>query len=182
MNSTIIRKKKRCKVCYEMTYLFSKGRCKQCATIEDFQERVQEYEGEDKESFSNLVSDLDQVFSLYIRMKFADANGIVECFTSGKKYHYKQIQCGHFISRSNLGTRWLELNCRPQSEHDNCMLNGNLAAFEKKLNEEKPGTVEYLRELSRQISKPTISELKSLIVEYRSKMNQVKKKINRDNL
>lgn len=182
MNSTIIRKKKRCKVCYEMTYLFSKGRCKQCATIEDFQERVQEYEGEDKESFSNLVSDLDQVFSLYIRMKFADVNGIVECFTSGKKYHYKQIQCGHFISRSNLGTRWLELNCRPQSEHDNCMLNGNLAAFEKKLNEEKPGTVEYLRELSRQISKPTISELKSLIIEYRSKMNQVKKKINRDNL
>lgn len=181
MNSTIIRKKKRCKVCYEMTYLFSKGRCKQCATIEDFQERVQEYEGEDKESFSNLVSDLDQVFSLYIRMKYADSNGMVECFTSGKKYHYKQIQCGHFISRSNLGTRWLELNCRPQSEHDNCMLNGNLAAFEKKLNEEKPGTVEYLRELSRQISKPTISELKSLIIEYRSKMNQVKKKINRDN-
>lgn len=181
MSSTIIRKKKRCKVCFEMTYLFSKGRCKQCATVESYQDRMEEYEGEDKESFSNLVSDLDQVFSLYIRLKYADVRGMVECYTSGKKFHYKQIQCGHFISRSNLATRWLELNCRPQSEHDNCMLNGNIAVFEKKLEEEKPGNVEYLRELSRQVCKPTISELKSLIIEYRSKMNQVKKKINRDN-
>lgn len=177
MNSTIIRKKKRCITCFDMTYIFSKGRCKSCATIEDTQKRIEDYEdSDDRESFSNLVSDLDQIFSVYIRIKYADTNGMVECFTSGKKYHWKQIQCGHFISRSNLSTRWLELNCRPQSEHDNCMLNGNLLVFENKLNEEKSGTVDYLREISRQISKPTISELKSLIIEYRSKVNQAKKK------
>ena len=56
------------------------------------------------------------------------------------------------------------------------MLNGNLSVFENKLNEEKSGTVDYLREISRQISKPTLSELKSLIIEYRSKVNQAKKK------
>lgn len=182
MNSTIIRKKKRCKQCFELTYIFSKGRCKHCATIESYQERANDYEGEDKESFTNLISDLDQVFSIYIRLKYSDDKGMVECFTSGKKFHYKQIQCGHFISRSNLSTRWLEANCRPQSEHDNCLLSGNLKVFEKNLEKEKPGNVELLRETSREIVKPTITELKSLIIEYRSKMNQVKMKINRDNL
>ena len=182
MNSTIIRKKKHCNQCFELTYIFSKGRCKHCATVESFQERMDDVESEDRESFANLIADLDQVFSLYIRMKYADKNGIVECFTSGKKYHYKNIQCGHFISRSNLATRWLDQNCRPQSEYDNCLLGGNLAVFERKLEEERSGSVEYLRDLSRQICKPTITELKSTIVEYRSKMNQVKKKINRDNL
>lgn len=182
MNSTIIRKKKRCITCYEMTFIFSKGRCKSCATIEDTQKRIDNFDDDDeRESFTNLIQDLDAVFSVYIRLKYADANGMVECFTSSKKYNWKKIQCGHFISRNNLGTRWLEANCRPQSEHDNCMLSGNLAIFEKKLEEERKGSVEYLRELSRQIAKPTISELKSLIIEYRSKMNQVKKKINRDN-
>ena len=182
MNSTIIRKKKRCSSCYEMKYIFSKGRCKECATAESFHTRMEDFGEEDRESFTNLIADLDQVFSLYIRMKHARKDGMVECFTSGLKYHYKKIHCGHFISRSNLATRWLEQNCRPQSEYDNCFLGGNLAVFESKLEEEEKGSVDYLRELSRQICKPTISELKSMIIEYRSKMNQVKKKINRDNL
>jgi len=176
MNSTIIRKKKRCTSCHSYDYIFSRGRCKSCATIEDTQKRIKENEEEDTESFQNLVSDLDYVFSQYIRVKYADKDGIVTCFTSGKKYNWKEIQCGHFISRKNLSTRWLEANCRPQSEHDNCLLSGNLEVFEKNLELERTGSVEMLRELSREISKPTISELKSLIIEYRSKLNQAKKK------
>ena len=176
-NSTIIRKKKRCSSCFGYDYIFSKGRCKSCATIEDTQKRMNQIQDEDEsESVQNLISDLDYVFSQYIRVKYANKDGIVKCFTSGKDFDWKQIQCGHFISRRNLSTRWLEANCRPQSEHDNCLLNGNLEVFEKKLEEEKPGSVEYLRELSREINKPTISELKELIIEYRSKLNQAKKK------
>jgi hypothetical protein len=174
-NSTIILKKKRCVNCSKIDYHFSKKMCKQCATIHSTQKRMDEYE-EDGESFQNLVQDLDHVFSQYIRCKYANKEGIVECFTSGKKMEWTKIQNGHFIPRANLGTRWLEANCKPQSEHDNVFLSGNLDVYAKKLDEERPGTVEYLQELARQVAKPTKDELKSLIIEYRSKLDLVKKK------
>jgi ribosomal protein L37E len=39
-NSTIIQKKKNCKSCGKPSFIFSKGRCRQCATIEDTKARV----------------------------------------------------------------------------------------------------------------------------------------------
>jgi hypothetical protein len=138
---------------------------------------MEEFE-DDGESFQNLVSDLDHVFSQYIRCKYADKGGMVECYTSGKKMRWQEIQCGHFIPRANLGTRWLEANCRPQSMEENYFKMGNLEEFEYKLDAENNGVVEYLRELARQVAKPTKEELKSLIIEYRSKLNLIKKKFN----
>jgi ribosomal protein L37E len=174
-NSTIIVKKKRCVNCGNIDYHFSKKMCKQCATVFSTSKRMEEFE-EDVESFQNLVSDLDHVFSQYIRCKYADKDGMVECYTSGKKLKWTEIQCGHFIPRTNLATRWLEANCRPQSMDDNYFKMGNLEVFEEKLHEENNAVVEYLKELARQINKPTKDELKSLIIEYRSKLNLVKKK------
>jgi len=55
---------------------------------------------------------------------------------------------------------------------------GNLEEFEYKLDAENNGVVEYLRETARQVAKPTKDELKALIIEYRSKLNLVKKKFN----
>jgi hypothetical protein len=174
-NSTIIVKKKRCVNCNNIDYHFSKKMCKQCATIHSTQKRMEEFE-DDSESFQNLIQDLDAVFSQYIRCKYADKEGMVECFTSGKKFHWTKIHNGHFIPRANLATRWMEHNCRPQSEHDNSFLSGNLEVYAKKLEQESPGIVEFLQTIARQVEKPTKDELKSLIIEYRSKLNQVKKK------
>ena len=174
-NSTIIVKKKRCVNCGKIDYHFSKKMCKQCATVYSTQKRLEQFE-DDTESFQNLVQDLDHVFSQYIRCKYADKNGMVECYTSGKKYHWKEIQCGHFIPRANLGTRWLEANCRPQSLEENYYKMGNIEEFEYKLNLENNSVVEYLREEAKQITKPTKDELKGLILEYRNKLNWVKKK------
>ena len=39
-------------------------------------------------------------------------------------------------------------------------------------------TEQYLREIAKQVAKPTKDELKALIIEYRSKLNLVKKKFN----
>ena len=179
-NSTILVKKKKCVNCGKLDYHFSKKMCKQCATIHSTQKRMEEFE-EDGESLQYLISDLDHVFSQYIRCKYADANGIVECYTSGKKMKWQEIQCGHFIPRGNLGTRWMEANCRPQSMEDNYFKLGNLEVFEQKLDEENSGIVEYLQETARQVTKPTRDELKALIIEYRSKLNLVKKKFVKNN-
>lgn len=175
LNSTIITKKKKCVNCGKMDYHFSKKMCKQCATIQSTYKRMEEFE-DDTESFQNLVQDLDAVFSQYIRCKHADKEGNVYCYTSGVKMRWQDSQCGHFISRSNLSTRWLEDNCKPQSPHDNCYLSGNIAVYEKKLEQERNGLPEYLQDVAREINKPTKDELKALIVEYRSKLIQVKKK------
>jgi hypothetical protein len=174
-NSTIITKKKRCVNCGNIDYWFSKKMCKQCATVHSTQKRMEEFE-DDTESFQNLVQDLDHVFSQYIRNRYADKTGIVECYTCGKKHTIAEIQCGHFMGRSNLSTRWMEQNCRPQCMECNYFKTGNIEEFEYKLHEENNAVVDYLRETARQTSKPTKDELKGLILEYRAKLNLVKKK------
>jgi len=58
---------------------------------------------------------------------------------------------------------------------------GNIEEFEYKLHKENGALVEYLRETARQTLKPTRDELKELIVEYRAKLNLVKKKFMKNN-
>lgn len=48
-NSTIINKKKKCKSCGRMDYIFSKGRCKQCSTQEDSKKRIDAHEEQETE-------------------------------------------------------------------------------------------------------------------------------------
>lgn len=132
---------------------------------------------DDDESLSNLVADADAIFSQYIRLKYADKQGMVSCFTSGVRLHYTKIQCGHFISRKHYGLRWSVDNCRPQSEHDNCYLDGNLKVFAANLEAERPGVTEWLSEQSKEVYKPTISDLKEIISEYRAKVQLLKTKL-----
>lgn len=176
-NSTIIPKKKKLACgCYD--YAFSKNRCKMHATIDSTNKRISKHEEqEENESMQNLIADLDIIFSQYIRLKYADDKGYISCYTSGVRLYWLFAQNGHFISRKNLSTRWLEQNCRPQSEHDNCMLNGNLEVFKANLEKEQNGITDWLLEQSRQVYKPTIDELKGMISEYRFKVKILKNKI-----
>lgn len=148
------------------------------ATQEDSQKRIAEYEGQEQdESLQNLIADLDFVFSRFIRLKYCDENGIVECFTSGVKMRWQEAQCGHFVPRANLATRWLEDNCRPQSEYQNCHLSGNLKVFREKLELERHILPEWLEEQGREVCKPSREELKQLIILYRNKVKIIEKKI-----
>jgi hypothetical protein len=176
-NSTIIVKKKNLK-CGHFDYNFSKGRCKSCANIEDSQKRIAAHEEqEEDESLSNLVAEADVWFSRYIRLLNCDEKGFAECYTSGKRMKWTELQCGHFISRSHYATRWISENCRPQSEYDNSHLRGNLEVFEKKLEAEKTGIVDWLREQAREVTKPTRDEMKQLISDLRNKVRVLEKKI-----
>jgi ribosomal protein L37E len=180
-NSTIINKKKRCKSCGKIDYIFSKGECKQCAIVSTTQKRVEKYELEQgieqDESLQNLINDLDVVFSRYIRIKYSDNDGNSECFTCGKKEHYTTLQCGHFIPRANLGTRFLQQNCRPQCKTCNEYKDGNIEEYTIRLENENNGITDWLAEQSRQVYKPTRDEIKQMLFEYRHKLNLVKTKL-----
>lgn len=130
-----------------------------------------------KEDLSGLIEDLDTIFSKYIRIKHANSDGIVECYTSEVPMRWQEAQCGHYISRGNMATRFLEANCRPQSQYDNCFLHGNIEVFASKLEEEHFGITEWLQEQARQITKFTSDELKGMIVDYRMKLKIVESKL-----
>jgi hypothetical protein len=85
-----------------------------------------------KPSRKTLVKNLDTIFSTYIRRKDA-IDDIATCVTCGKKDHYKKLQCGHFMSRSNYSTRWDENNVGVQCYGCNISRSGEQYKFSQYL-------------------------------------------------
>ena len=176
MNSSIIVKKKICKSCGDPSYIFSKGRCKECAIIDSTATKRSKINDEEDESLRNLIDDLDSVFSKLVRIKDADSKGIVHCVTCSNKGHYNDFDAGHFIPRIHLSTRWDFNNVKPQCRTCNRVEYGKQQEFAEYLEKEQFGITEYLREQSRTVTKPTRDELKYLVIEYRSKVEILSKK------
>ena len=77
-----------------------------------------------KKSIKTLKNKLDRIFSEYIRRRDADSNGYVACCTCGKPEHWSLVDCGHFISRAHLPTRFEEPNAHAQCRFENRYRNG----------------------------------------------------------
>ena len=77
-------------------------------------------------SFRILKRDLDKVFSIYIRKRDTNAEGYGHCITCTA---WSKLQCGHFIKRQHLVTRWVETNAAGQCARCNHFLHGNEGAF-----------------------------------------------------
>ena len=90
---------------------------------------------------------LDKIFSQYIRLKYADTNGMCRCISCGKFHHWKKIQNGHYMSRRHLSTRWDESNCRPQCVACNIFNQGNIQMYRKgliaQIGEQNVDLIEY---------------------------------------
>ena len=173
-NSTIITKKKMLR-CGHFSYNFSKGRCKQCATIEDTLIRMNKAD-ETNDEFRELIQCCDGLFSKYIRLKYADKD-VVKCFTCGTSKPITEIQNGHYISRANMYLRFDERNCRPQCIWCNCTKHGNLLIFAQNLELENAGITEILYEESKIIYKYTRDELRLLKINFTNRIKQLKKNI-----
>ena len=89
-----------------------------------------------KKTISKLKKELDKWFSLYIRLRYATSEGLVQCFTCGKVGHYKKLQCGHFQTRRHHSTRWNEQNCQVQCVKCNMFEQGQQYIFGNKLKAE----------------------------------------------
>lgn len=170
-NSTIKVKQKICKRCGRQRFIFSKGRCQECAKIEG---AAKDDEKEQEIELATIISDLDLVFSRYIRSKYANKDGLVQCFTCPSIEPINMIENGHYISRKHMYLRWDERNCRPQCNICNCMKHGNMAVYTKNLEQESPGITDILLEESRTPYKWSREELKSMIGEYSKKLKLYK--------
>lgn len=123
-----------------------------------------------KPTRSKLVKKLDVVFSQFIRLSNADHKGFCQCVTCGRKYHWKQIQAGHFMSRKHYSTRWDEDNVKPQCYGCNVMSQGRQYEYSIHLGSEKS---QSLLEKSRQLVKLTTGDIEHLIELYRDKLKKI---------
>jgi hypothetical protein len=70
---------------------------------------------------------LDAEISFFVRANPALHSahpGFVRCYTCGIWYHWKALDCGHFIPRHHQGTRFDLRNLRPQCTKCNCYHEG----------------------------------------------------------
>ena len=126
-------------------------------------------------TISKLKKELDKYFSLYIRLRSATDEGLVQCFTCQKVSNYKSgMQNGHFQSRKNYATRWDPLNCMVQCYGCNIMKHGEQYKFGLKLDKDfGDGTAEKLLIKSKQIVKFSNEDLESLITYYNIIVNKL---------
>jgi hypothetical protein len=126
-----------------------------------------------KISRKSLIKKLDTVFSLYIRLRYAK-NEIAECYTCGKKDHYKKLQCGHFMSRKHYATRWDEENCQVQCYSCNVMRYGEQYKFGLKLEKEKGyGFPEIMMNKTKKIIKLTDCDILEKIDYFNNKLKEL---------
>lgn len=74
---------------------------------------------------SQLVKELDKVFSRYIRLR-DDGNG---CITCGEVKPWKEMQACHFYTRGRYPTRWDETNVHSGCYRCNVLLKGNYIPY-----------------------------------------------------
>ena len=122
---------------------------------------------------SGYKKELDKIFSLYVRAKYANVFGSVKCYTCGKSFHWRTIQNGHFVQRAILVTRWDENNCRPQCVGCNIFGRGKIHIFSEKLLKEL-GKEKYLKLVSQNKTNIMGSppDVKKLLIKYKKKLDK----------
>jgi len=80
-----------------------------------------------------LIDRLDKIISIYVRTLYSK-NGMVRCFTCDAVKPIKEIDCGHYIKRSNMNTRFDLDNLRPQCVACNRFRDGMQDEFIGRLN------------------------------------------------
>jgi|688.fasta_scaffold174778_5 hypothetical protein len=127
---------------------------------------------------SYIIQDLDDAMSQYIRIKNADANGIVQCYTCSWKGRWQDADCGHFVSRGTMLLRWDTRNLKVQCKNCNQMNYGNIECYAANLNKDTPGLSDQLFEEAKEPHKWTRDDLKEMLIDIRAKLKLVKTKIN----
>ena len=122
-------------------------------------------------TYRQLIKDLDKVYSQYIRQKAVyNSEGMAKCYTCDKVKHWKSMDCGHYISRRILSTRYFEKNTKIQCKGCNVFKEGNKPVFALGLQKEYgKGILEELDNLSRILVKYDKNRLSNMIDFYKKK-------------
>lgn len=125
-----------------------------------------------------LKEKLDREFSRYVRLRDADEQGNVTCFTCGDRKHWKNMHAGHFQSRTKHSVRWDVMNVKPQCPRCNLFNHGEQYVFGRKLDEiYGEGTAERITRLGNAIVKHTDADYEELAQVYKEAAAKLETKV-----
>jgi|SRR3990167_1321776 len=121
-----------------------------------------------KPTVSSLKKKLDRLFSIWVRSSAANHQGYARCYTCRTTKKWKELQAGHYISRSNNATRFSEINVKPQCVACNIFKHGNIPEFALHLVKDYGEHIlKTLSKESRKIRQFSIKELQEMIKLYK---------------
>lgn len=124
---------------------------------------------------TRLKERLDRIFSEFIRLRDSDERGLASCISCGKTVHWKEADCGHFVNRSHMSTRYDEKNCNLQCRSCNRFDEGNNIGYMKGLIKKYgPSVIDELETLKGQTSRLSEFDYKVLIEHYKREAKKLK--------
>lgn len=123
-----------------------------------------------KPTVRQLKKKADKVFSEYIRKRDRG-----RCYTCGKRGHWKEMQCGHYVRRSCMSLRYDEANAFAQCVRCNIFMSGNYETFALNLlNDFGKERLGYLDKKKKELKQWKLWELEEIIETYKQKIGELK--------
>ena len=124
---------------------------------------------------SKAQAKADKYFSLYIRLKNSVNENCI-CATCKRTFHWRNIDCGHFMTRNHEATRYDEKNVAPQCAACNRFKGGRQYLMARYLDEKYgKGTADEMEFKSKMFCKRTRYDLQVLADRFRILFNKLKK-------
>lgn len=130
-----------------------------------------------EKSLAVLIKEADEVFSEYVRVRDAEPfTGIVTCFVTGWKDHWKKCDAAHLFGRGLLPIRWNELNVNATTVKSNRLDQDHQFQYITKfIARHGNEAYESLHKLGCSLMKPTRSDIQEIIDKYSEKVKELRK-------
>ena len=123
---------------------------------------------------TGLKAKLDRVFSQYIRIRDMMPGGVFRCISCGQIKPIEQADCGHYINRQHMATRFSEINCNAQCRSCNRFDEGNMQGYRRGLVQKYGEQRVLLLEAQKyETRKYTDFEYEALIKHYRAEIKKM---------
>lgn len=120
----------------------------------------------------SAVKKLDRVFSEYIRKRDCKPTG--RCISCGKIITFETSDCGHYINRKHMATRFDENNCNAQCRACNRFDEGNIQGYRRGLIEKIGENKTDMLEIKKfNLCHLSVTDLNVLIVYYKNKIKEL---------
>lgn len=116
----------------------------------------------------------DKWFSIYIRLRDSNSNGMCRCITCDKVKHWKEMDCGHFQSRRYLLTRYDAWNANAQCQNCNKWNNGEQFKHGKAIDAKfGKGTANDMEKKARGMQKMTKQDVMELARDFKEQAEEL---------
>jgi hypothetical protein len=126
-------------------------------------------------NLSKLEEKADRLLSEVVRLTAADDKGYCYCITCDDYKHWTEMECGHYVKRRHMATRYELKNVGPQCHTCNCHFDGREddhgLYIDRKYGE---GTAEELRRIGEPERKFMAHELQGMIEELKVELKALK--------